>query len=160
VLDDPLAWASYRFHTRFPSSRGAVGAESRPVLVAVVKDQKLEPIALTGLSPIEQPLLVLRQPLSWQRELGGLSALEPSPDLVVMQAHPSLDVSSAQIACQEGNTYGVQMGTTWTFEGVGKDCVMYVQTVNGHLEARVEAGDRVSCEVSGCQVTGRSGEQP
>jgi ABC-type transport system involved in multi-copper enzyme maturation permease subunit len=157
---DPLAWASYRFHSRYPTSRGALGAEFRPVLIGVARDQKLEPIALTGLSPIEQPLLIVRQPMGWERELKGLSAPEPDATTVVMQADPNLYVSSAYVDCGSATLHGTQQGPIWTFEQLGEDCVMYVHSSNGPLDVQVKAGDRVTCAGSACQVSGSAQGSP
>jgi ABC-type transport system involved in multi-copper enzyme maturation permease subunit len=65
-----LAWALEALAADRPEVRGALGGAHRPVLVGVAR-RTVEPVVLTGLDPVEQPLTVVRMPLP-----GGVDGAE------------------------------------------------------------------------------------
>jgi hypothetical protein len=151
-LDD-LAWAVSTFHAPVVDGRASLGVAGTPLTLVGVASRGLEPIELTGLSPIDQPLLVVRQPLPT-----GLSVqTELNPGSLVLEIEPGLQVWTAEVVCGTVRRMRNNPSGSVRFDGLlgnlGR-CELSISSDKGYttVEVRVEDDPVVWCEPSGADT--------
>jgi hypothetical protein len=140
--DDPFEWAVQTFGPNLPPSRGAAGAEDTLRFVATAA-RPIEPIALSGLSPVERPLALIRMSLPEMPVTVDLTK-----NAVILALDPSLDTVWANLACGDDERSAGATTEELRFDDVPADgCELQLYAGSLSWTGPVRPGTRGSCTV-------------
>lgn len=147
---DPLEFAARALSPSLPSSRGALDAEHRPVLIGVA-DHAIEPVVVDGIRPEQRELLVVRVPMP---AVGFRADFDRYAAIVSFDR--AVDAASGSLQCPDGSSQPVYADPTGVLRipDVRPGCTLDLYAPVVHSEP-VGPGTRLRCR----STTRAGGEQ-